>query len=297
MRVVVTGAGGMLGRAVMAALEAGAHPALGLRRVDADVTRLESLRRPCIEFHPDWVFHLAAFTKVDDCEARADHAYLVNALGARNAALAASEAGAGVLAISTDYVFDGTATAPYREYDTPAPRSVYGASKLAGERALREVHPEHMIVRTSWLYGAGGGNFVDTIMHKAWLGDPLTVVDDQRGSPTFTTDLAAALLHLAETRQYGTYHCSNAGDCTWFELAEHVVARGVGRGGARVPVARTTTAALGRAAPRPAYSVLSNQLYEHVTGHRLPPWRDAVDRHLAQIAPEQPPAQRAEEDS
>jgi len=297
MRVVVTGAGGMLGRAVMAALGAAGHQARGLTRAEADVARLDALTRPIAEFGPDWVFHLAAFTKVDDCEAHPDHAYLVNALGARNAALAARGAGAPLLAVSTDYVFDGTAGTPYREYDTPAPRSVYGASKLAGERALREVHPLHMIVRTAWLYGPGGNNFVDTILHKAWVGDPLSVVDDQRGSPTSTADLAAALVRLSETRQYGTYHCTNTGDCTWFDLAEHVVARGVGRGGARVPVTRTTTESLRRPAPRPAYSVLSNQLYEHVTGHRMPPWRDAVDRHLAQIAPERPPAPRAEEDS
>jgi dTDP-4-dehydrorhamnose reductase len=287
----------MLGRAVMATLEAGGHATLGLTRAAADVTRLEALVRPFVEFQPDWVFHLAAFTKVDDCEAHPDHAHLVNGLGARNAALAAIEAGAPLLAVSTDYVFDGTARTPYREYDTPAPRSVYGASKLAGERAVRELHPAHLIVRTAWLFGRGGPNFVDTILHKAWVGDPLSVVDDQRGSPTSTVDLAGALVRLAETRQFGTYHCTNAGDCTWFDLAEHVVARGIGRGGARVPVTRTTTEALKRPAARPAYSVLNNQLYEHVTGHRMPPWRDAVDRHLAQIAPERPPAPRDEEDT
>jgi dTDP-4-dehydrorhamnose reductase len=286
MKVVVTGAGGMLGRAVMAALDAAGHPALGLTRADADVTRPGSLAHPISVFKPDWLFHLAAFTRVDECETHADHAYLVNVLGARHAALAAMEARAAVLAVSTDYVFDGASSSPYREYDTPAPLSVYGGSKLAGERAMREVHPLHVIVRTSWLFGRGGGNFVDTIAHKAWIGDPLSVVDDQRGSPTSTTDLAGALVCLAGSRHYGTYHCTNGGDCTWFDLAEHVVARGVGRGGARVPVTRTTTEALGRPARRPAYSVLNNQLYEHVTGHRMPPWRDAVDRHLRETTSE-----------
>lgn len=132
MKVVVTGAGGMLAHEVLESLRGGGHEVLGLTRTDADVTRMADLMRPLATFRPDWVFHLAAYTKVDDCEVHPDHAHLVNGLGARNAALAAMESGAAILAVSTDYVFDGTARSPYREYDTPAPLSVYGASKLAG---------------------------------------------------------------------------------------------------------------------------------------------------------------------
>jgi len=276
MKVLVTGATGMLGRSLVRALEAADHQVLGLGRVDADVTRLASFRHPIQALQPDWIFHLAGLTKVDECETRTDEAYLVNALGARNAAQAAAEANTSLLAISTDYVFDGLASRPYREYDQTGPGTVYGQTKLAGEQAIREVHPRHVIVRTSWLYGRGGTNFIDTILRKARAGESLAVVGDQRGSPTWTHDLAQAIIRLAEVRQYGTYHCTNSGDCTWHELAAYAVTRA----GLRADIARTDSSTLGRPAPRPAYSVLSNVLFEHVTGTRLPHWQDAVDRYL-----------------
>ncbi|TMQ71630.1 MAG: dTDP-4-dehydrorhamnose reductase, partial [Candidatus Eisenbacteria bacterium] len=266
--------------AVMSALTAGGHEAVGLARGDADVTRPEALRHPITMLGPDWIFHLAGFTQVDDCETRADHAHLVNGFGARNAAQAAAECGAAVLTVSTDYVFSGESTQPYREYDPVGPRSVYGASKLAGEMAVREVHARHLIVRTAWLFGRGGRNFIDGILGRARRGEPLAVVDDQRGSPTSTTDLAEALVKLASLGQYGTYHCTNGGDCTWHELAVHVLARaGVSR-----PVTRIDSATLARPAQRPAYSVLSNLLFEHVSGLRMTHWQDAVDRYLRDAA-------------
>jgi dTDP-4-dehydrorhamnose reductase len=157
---------------------------------------------------------------------------------------------------------------------------VYGASKWAGEQAVREVHPRHMIVRTSWLYGKGGPNFIDTILKKARAGDSLKVVDDQRGSPTWTRDLAAGLIALAATGQYGTYHITNSGDCTWYDLAAYAI----GRAGLQVPLERTTTDAIARPAKRPAYSVLRNQFFEHATGTRMPHWQDAVDRYLKEKA-------------
>ncbi|MBI5710560.1 MAG: dTDP-4-dehydrorhamnose reductase [Candidatus Eisenbacteria bacterium] len=276
MRVLVTGAAGMLGQALLPALAAAGHEALGVDVAEADVTRLDALQRVARPFRPDWVVHLAAFTKVDDCESQPDLAFLVNGLGARNAALAAAGCGASVLAISTDYVFDGRGTRPYREYDAAAPRSVYGASKWAGERAVREVHPRHVIVRTSWLFGSGGPNFVDTVLARARTGEPLRVVDDQRGSPTLTGDLAQGLLKLMDANQPGTYHCTNSGECTWYDLAAYAV----GRAGIATRLERTDTASFPRPAQRPAYSVLSNQFFEHVTGHRLPSWQDAVDRHV-----------------
>jgi dTDP-4-dehydrorhamnose reductase len=276
MKVLVTGATGMLGLSLVRALEKQDHAVLPLSREEADVTQLSSFHHPIQAIQADWIFHLAAFTKVDECETHADEAYLVNALGARNAAQAAAEANISLLTISTDYVFDGLAKTPYREYDPTGPRSVYGQTKLAGEQAVREIHPRHVIVRTSWLYGRGGSNFIDTILNKAREGEPLRVVDDQRGSPTSTHDLARALIQLAEAKQYGTYHVTNSGDCTWYELAKYAVQRA----GLRAEIARTDSASLGRPAPRPAYSVLSNLLYEHVTGNRLPHWQDAVDRYL-----------------
>jgi dTDP-4-dehydrorhamnose reductase len=277
LKIAVTGAAGMLARALLPQLEAAKHEVRPLRREQADVTSYPVLHAALEPFQPQWVIHLAAFTRVDDCEREAALAFKVNGLGARNAALAAAACGAALLAVSTDYVFDGRGTRPYREYDATCPLSVYGRSKWAGEQAIREVAPRHVIVRTAWLYGAGGANFVDSILRKARHGEPLAVVDDQRGSPTWTHDLARALVRLVEAAEFGTYHCTNSGDCTWHELAEHVVTRA--RAG--VPVGRTTTAALARPAPRPAYSVLDGSWCEHVTGLRMPHWMDAVDRYLA----------------
>jgi dTDP-4-dehydrorhamnose reductase len=276
VRVLVTGAAGMLGRAVMPALAAAGHEARGGDLPELDVTRLEVLRTAALEFRPDWILHLAALARVDDCESLRDEAFRVNALGARNAALVAVDCGAAVMAVSTDYVFDGTATTPYAEDATAAPDSVYGASKWAGEQAVRAVTPRHAIVRTSWLFGPGGPNFVDTILAKARAGGPLRVVDDQRGSPTFTRDLAQGLLRLMAAEGFGTCHCTNAGECTWYDLAAHALALA----GLDVPLARTDTASFPRPAHRPAYSVLSNGRFEELTGWRMPPWRDAVRRHL-----------------
>ena len=277
MRVLVTGAAGMLARAVMPALASAGHTALGLDLPELDVTRLEPLRRAAREFRPDWVFHLAALTKVDECETRREEAFRVNGEGARNAALAALAAGAGLLSLSTDYVFDGRATSPYRESDAAHPQSVYGASKWAGEQAVRESNPRHVIVRTSWLFGPGGINFVDTILSRARAGVPLRVVDDQRGSPTLAGDLAQGLLRLVACERPGTYHCTNSGDCTWYGLAAHALACA----GLRTPLERTDTASFPRPAKRPAYSVLGNALFEQVTGWRMPAWQDAVERHVA----------------
>ena len=278
--MAVTGAGGMLAQALLPALEGSGHTVLALRKSDADVTRLEALQPVIVNFRPDWVIHLAAFTRVDDCESRADHAFLVNAQGARNAALAALACGAGLLAISSDYVFDGAATRPYREYDPTGPRSVYGASKWAGERAVREIQPRHLIVRSAWLYGPGGPNFVDTMLARARAGEALRVVDDQRGSPTFTHDLAAGLNRLIASGQLGTFHCTNAGVCSWYELAAHAIQRA----GLEVALQRTDTASFPRPALRPRYSALDNQWFERATGAPLPSWQDAVDRYVGTTA-------------
>jgi dTDP-4-dehydrorhamnose reductase len=275
--VVLTGAGGLVARALIPALEGAGHDVLQLTRADADITDLASLRHPLAIFKPEWIVNLAAYTKVDEAETHADRAYLVNALGACNVALASLEVGAALMHLSTDYVFAGDDPAPRREYDPPAPRSVYGISKLAGERAVCEVQPRHLIVRTAWAYGHGGPHFIAAILRKARAGEPVAVVDDQRGSPTFTHDLAAQLVRLLAAGQYGTYHVTNSGVCTWFDLASLVLSS------SKLPApTRTTTAALGRPAPRPAHSGLSNLLAERVTGAMMPSWEDAVGRYLAE---------------
>ena len=308
MRVLVTGAAGMLGQAVMPALAAAGHEAIGLDLPELDVTDEDSVRGHFGAFRPEWVMHLAAFTKVDECESREKEAFRVNALGAKNVGIAAAGVRAWLLALSTDYVFDGTATRPYREDDATNPVSAYGRSKRSGEGALAWIGDNagnpHFLVRTSWLFGPGGPNFVDTILAKARAGEALRVVDDQRGSPTYTHDLAEGLLRLmaaekpsiyhctnsgdhqvaparlAHRLKPGIYHCTNSGDCTWYDLAAYAL----GRAGLRVPLERTDTASFPRPAKRPAYSVLSNGRFQQVTGWRMPAWRDAVTRHLALAA-------------
>ncbi|MEO5987286.1 MAG: dTDP-4-dehydrorhamnose reductase [Candidatus Eisenbacteria bacterium] len=273
---MVTGAGGMLAHAVLPLLEAHGHEVLALRHADVDVTRCEQVRQHAQAFRPQWLVHLAAFTNVDACESDADRAYVVNGLGARNSSMAAADVGAGLIALSTDYVFDGATRAPRREHDIVGPLSVYGRSKLAGERGAREVNMRHIIVRTQWLYGAGGRNFVDTILAKARAGEPLSVVDDQTGAPTWTGDLAQALVQLLERGEYGTYHVTNSGECTWHEFAVEICHQA----GIEAKIARLSSEELARPARRPAYSVLHNGWYRHVTGQNMPAWRDALASYL-----------------
>ncbi len=276
MKVMVTGAGGMLAHAVLPLLESHGHEVLALRHADLDVTRCEQVRHHAHGFKPDWVVHLAAFTNVDACEADADRAYVVNGLGARNSSMAAADVGAGLIALSTDYVFDGASRAPRREHDIVGPLSVYGRSKLAGERGAREVNMRHIIVRTQWLYGAGGRNFVDTILAKARAGEALNVVDDQTGAPTWTGDLSQALVHLMERGEYGTYHVASSGECTWHEFAVEICRQA----GIEAKVGRLSSEELARPARRPAYSVLHNGWYRHVTGQSMPAWQDALQSYL-----------------
>ena len=277
MKILVTGAGGLLAHAVLPVLGAAGHEVRPLTRAEADVTDLAALRAQAAAFRPDWIVHLAAFTHVDQCESDPERAYVVNGLGPRNSALAAAEVGAAVMALSTDYVFDGQSATPRREHDPIGPLGVYGRSKLAGERGAREVNARHVIIRTAWLYGAGGRNFVDTILAKARAGEPLRVVDDQRGAPTWTHDLAEAMATLVEKREFGTYHVTNSGHCTWYDLAAAACAEA----GVKADLTRISSDELARPAHRPAYSALHMGWFEHVAGRRMPEWRDALKRYVA----------------
>lgn len=281
MRVLVTGAGGMLAQEVVPALQAAGHAVTALR--DLDVTRADDVRKAVGDARPEWVLHLAAYTDVDGCEARPEHAMRVNGEGSGHVAAAAAEVNAAILAMSSDYVFPGDDPRPRKENDPTGPLSAYGRSKLAGEQAVRAANPRHAIVRTAWLYGRGGRNFVDTIRARALAGGPLAVVDDQHGSPTWTHDLAAALVALLAKGVVGTFHATNAGACTWHEFAVEICALA----GVAVPVARIASADLARPAKRPAYSVLDNARLVQAIDHPLPHWRDALARYLAQPAPVQ----------
>ncbi len=257
-RVVVTGAGGQLGRALVDELSG--DDVLAFTRADWDVTQLPPRALLGGPMQPALVLHAAAYTAVDTAESDPDGAEAVNVLGTRNAVLL----GAPLVYYSTDYVFDGTKGEPYVESDEPRPLSVYGRTKLAGEREVRE----GWIVRSSWLFGATGNNFVRSMLGLGRERDEVAVVDDQRGSPTYVGHLAAATRGIVEL-PHGLYHVAADGDCTWADFAEAIFAEA----GLDCRVRRISTADFGRPAPRPAYSVLSS---EHADTPRLAHWREGL---------------------
>ena len=245
----------MLGVDVQAAALAAGHEVVALTRADLDITDASATTAAVTAASPDVIINCAAYTKVDDAEGEGrDAAFAVNGTGPGRLAAAAVEASAWIVHVSTDYVFDGTKTSgPYLETDPVNPRSVYGASKLQGEQALAQAAPEsHTIVRSSWLFGNHGPCFPGTMLRLAGERDSLSVVDDQRGCPTFTPDLAQSLLTLAAQRSLGVVHVAGGGECTWFEFARETVALA----GLNAVVSPCTTADFPRPAARPAYSVL-----------------------------------------
>ncbi|GGU64592.1 dTDP-4-dehydrorhamnose reductase [Streptomyces lavendofoliae] len=272
MTWVVTGAGGMLGRDVLTCLGDGAR---GLTRRDLDVTDRDAVLAALRGLRPSVVVNCAAWTAVDDAESREPDALAVNGTGVRHLAEACALTGSALVHVSTDYVFDGHARVPYAEDAVPGPRTAYGRTKLAGERAVLEVLPERgYVVRTAWLYGAGGGNFVRTMIRLAAARETVDVVDDQRGQPTWSADVAARLVRLVGAPP-GVYHATNGGEGTWYDLARETF-RLLGADPARVrPVA---SAAFPRPAPRPSYSVLGHARWREADLPALRDWREALRR-------------------
>ena len=254
MRVLITGAGGQVGRELVDVFTARGHVVAGFDHAALDIVDRDAVRAAVVEFHPDAVVHSAAWTAVDACEGDPDRAFAVNAMGTRFVVEAARLVGAAVHYISTDYVFDGTKSGAYVEWDEPNPRSVYGRSKLAGERELDD---GSSIVRTSWVCGFHGPNMVKTILRLASENDVLSFVDDQRGCPTFADDLAAMIARLVVERRTGTFHVTNAGPVSWFEFAQEVL-RANGDDPARVRPVATADLQPPRPAPRPVNSVLDH---------------------------------------
>jgi dTDP-4-dehydrorhamnose reductase len=276
MRIAVIGESGMLGRMLCRKVAAEGHDLCAPSLEELDITCLETTRRILREVGADWVLNAAAYTYVDKAETEPIEAYRVNALGARNVAVAAHEAGSRLLHYSTDYVFNGSSTKPYREWDATEPKGVYGLSKRAGEDFVRWHCPAHIIARTSWLFGPDGVNFVTKILERSASQKQLKVVDDQRGAPTYTADLAAMTLRLIDRELRGTYHVTNSGDCTWYDFAAEIMRIRK----APVELLAVTSAAFASAAPRPAYSVLDNFLLKLEGIPLLRSWREALAEFL-----------------
>lgn len=281
MRVLITGAAGMLGSDLQTAARDAGHEVIALSRQDLDITDADATEQALTDAKPEVVINAAAYTRVDDAESHPDEAHQINAQGAGNVARAAAIADAHIIHLSTDYVFDGTKTSgPYVESDETGPRSVYGATKLQGELMVAQAAPaSHTIVRSSWLFGNHGPCFPATILKLAGERDTVNVVVDQRGCPTFTPDLAQAILRIAQADAddalLGVVHIAGGGEASWFEFAREIVTQA----GARATVDPCTTADFPRPAPRPAYSVLRSERGEDVP--LLRDWREALRDYLA----------------
>jgi dTDP-4-dehydrorhamnose reductase len=274
VRLLVTGAAGMLGRAVVEAATRARHDVVAATRADLDITDAAAVRRAMTEQRPQVVVNCAAYTDVDGAERDRERAEAINGAGAGNVAAAAAAVSAAIVHVSTDYVFDGSKREPWLESDPTGPLGVYGETKLAGERAVAEANPAHAIVRTAWLFGAGGKNFVDTMLALGAQREEVLVVTDQIGCPTWTGHLASALVQLAEHPAAGIHHIAAAGACSWNALAREVFDR------ARIAceVLPATSDAFPRPARRPAYSVLASEREDAIV---LAPWQDGVAAYLA----------------
>jgi dTDP-4-dehydrorhamnose reductase len=274
MRITIFGATGLLGKALMR--EWRDDEVTGLGSADGDIRNAEQMLRLVQQSRPDWIVLAAAYTDVDGCEINRDLAFGVNCGGAVNVARAAQQQGARLLFLSTDYVFDGTKTTPYTTDDPRSPRSVYGQSKADAEVQLGQILPQCCVARTSWVFGTGGKCFPDTILKLAASRPQLDVVGDQRGSPTYTVDLARALIQLCRQEASGVVHVTNRGECSWFDFAREIIARA----GLDTVVRETTSDKFLRPAERPKYSVLSAESLQK-RGIEMPGWQAALQRYLA----------------
>ncbi|MEW9699972.1 dTDP-4-dehydrorhamnose reductase [Paenibacillus sp. SI8] len=275
MKILVTGANGQLGQDLVKHL-GNEHEVFGLGRDQLDITNENQCYKVISDLKPDAIIHSAAYTAVDRAEAEEDLAYRINAFGTRNLAVAAEKIGTRLCYISTDYVFDGTASKPYREYDTTNPQSIYGKSKRAGERLVESISSRYFIVRTSWVYGLYGVNFVKTMLKLAQDRDTLKVVNDQIGSPTYTVDLAQFLERLVQTEKFGVYHASNSGFCSWFDFACAIFEES----GLHIKVEPCATEEFQRIASRPRYTAMEHLAIRANGFEDLRHWREGLTEFL-----------------
>lgn len=280
MRVLVTGASGQLGYDVCKSLSDRNIEYRGISSKELNITNASAVLDYFEAYHPDAVIHCAAYTAVDKAENESEKCFAVNATGTRNVAIGCREIGAKMLYISTDYVFPGDGCCAYETSDPTGPKNVYGASKLAGENAVRETLAEHFIVRISWVFGVNGKNFVKTMLHLSETHSEISVVEDQIGSPTYTADLAPLLCDLIATEQYGDYHATNEGFCSWAEFAQEIFYQ-AGRATRVIPI---PTSKYPTAAVRPLNSRLSKMSLNRGGFDRLPNWRPALGRYLKEIS-------------
>jgi dTDP-4-dehydrorhamnose reductase len=279
MKLLVTGAAGMLGRDVMLAAGNAGHQVVGYGHAELDVADEGAVSAKVEGERPDVVINCAAWTDVDGAEEAEEEATAVNGAGAGNVAAAAAAVGASVVYVGSDYVFDGSKGAPYVETDQTAPLSAYGRGKLAGEEAIRAANKRHFVVRSAWLFGTGGPNFVETMLRLAADHGEVLVVRDQVGSPTYTWHLAYGIVRLIEGVEFGIHHMAAAGSCSWYEFAREIFEQA----NVECKVMSATTEMLGRPAPRPAYSALASQR-EHAI--ELPSWQDGLAAYLSQRSAE-----------
>jgi len=275
MKVLITGSSGMLATDLIRELE-GACELYTPAEQDLNICDFATVQSTVRNIGPDVVVNCAAFTDVDGCETKREQAFAVNAMGAKNISLACRDNQSVLYHVSTDFVFDGKQDVPYKETDAEQPLSVYGLSKLKGEQHVRKILDRYAIVRTSWLFGESGNNFVKTILRLLEEKEEISVVHDQTGSPTYTVDLARAIKELIRLSARGVFHVCNAGACTWYEFAVKIRELS----GKPVPIVPITTDQMDRPAQRPAYSVLDCGKFAQTTGEHMRFWEDALNEYM-----------------
>lgn len=278
-RLIVTGAGGMLGADVTRQFSSN-FKVTALTRKELDITDKKAVRQVFKHYRPEIVINCAAFTRVDDCESMKETAFSVNAEGPGILASACRDSGALLVHISTDYVFDGSKKSPWKEDEPKAPLNIYGESKLQGEKRVEARCENYLIIRTSWLFGLNGPNFITTMLNLSKKRDELSVVNDQEGSPTSTRDLAWGIKMLVMHDLRGVFHCCNSGSCTWFDLCRFVFEK---RGIKGVTLKPVPSESFPRPAARPEYSVLDTSRFKKFTGRKMRPWQQAVSEYLSDL--------------